>query len=177
MTELPWRPARSATEVMAPATAAALATLPFADEVEAVAIDPEISDTAALIEATGLDPADSANCVVVAGKRAGVERVAAVLVLATTRADINNVVRRHLDVRKISFMAMADAVERSGMEYGGITPIGLPADWPLLVDPAVLQRHSIVIGSGIRAGKLRLPGARAVELPGATVIEGLARPV
>lgn len=160
---------------MASHTAEAVAALPFADEIEAVGIDPSISDTAALIEASGLDPADSANCVVVAGKREGVERVAAVLVLATTRADINNVVRRYLDVRKISFMPMTAAVERTGMEYGGITPIGLPSDWPVLVDSAVLQRDSIVIGSGIRAGKLRLPGARAAELPNATVIEGLAR--
>ena len=175
MRSLVWQPAASAPELMAPTTAAAVATLDFADEVEAVAIDPAISDTAALVEATGMDLADSANCVIVAGKRDGVERVAALLVLANTRADINNVVRRHLDVRKISFMPMDDAVGRTQMEYGGITPLGLPDDWPLLVDAAVLQRDSIVIGSGIRAGKLRLPGSRAAQLPNATVIEGMAR--
>ncbi|KYH44590.1 YbaK/EbsC family protein [Branchiibius sp. NY16-3462-2] len=177
MTSLLWQPAASAPELMAPSTAAAVAALDFPDEVDAVAIDPAISDTAALVEATGMDLADSANCVIVAGKRDGVERVAALLVLATTRADINNVVRRHLDVRKISFMPMDDAVARTQMEYGGITPIGLPADWPVLVDSAVLQRDSIVIGSGIRAGKLRIPGARAAQLPNATVIEGMARVV
>lgn len=175
MIELHWGPAASAPSLMAPTTYQTVLQLPFVDEVEAVEIDPAISDTAALTEATGLDPADSANCVVVAGKREGVERVAALLVLATTRADINNVVRRHLDVRKISFMPMDAAVDRTGMEYGGITPIGLPMDWPVLVDSAVLQRDSIIIGSGVRAGKLRLPGARAAELPNATVIEDLAR--
>lgn len=175
MTSLVWKPATAHPELMAPSTAAAVEGLSFADEVEAVAIDPAISDTAALVEATGMDLADSANCVIVAGKRDGVERVAALLVLANTRADINNVVRRHLDVRKISFMAMDDAVSRSGMEYGGITPIGLPQEWPVLVDAAVLQRSSIVIGSGIRAGKLRLPGARAAELPNVAVIDGMAR--
>ena len=177
MTSLVWQPATSAPSLMAPSTATAVAALDFADEVEAVSIDPAISDTAALVEATGMDLADSANCVIVAGKRDGVERVAALLVLATTRADINNVVRRHLDVRKISFMPMDDAVTRTQMEYGGITPIGLPTDWPVLVDSAVLQRASIVIGSGIRPGKLRMPGARAAELPNVTVIDGMARVV
>ena len=43
-------------------------------------------------------------------------------------------VRKHLGVRKISFAPMDDAVALTGMEYGGITPIGLPAGWPVLVD-------------------------------------------
>jgi hypothetical protein len=48
------------------------------------------------------------------------------MVLATDRADVNRTVRKHLDVRKISFASMDEAVSRTGMEYGGITPIGLP---------------------------------------------------
>jgi prolyl-tRNA editing enzyme YbaK/EbsC (Cys-tRNA(Pro) deacylase) len=61
------------------------------------------------------------------------------VVLATTRADVNNVVRKRLNVRKASFLAMEEAVEATGMEYGGITPIGLPGDWPVLVDAAVVD--------------------------------------
>ena len=64
--------------------------------------------------------------------------MAACLVLATDRADVNKTVRKHLDVRKISFAAMDDAVAQTGMEYGGITPVGLPVDWPILVDAAVI---------------------------------------
>ena len=52
--------------------------------------------------------------------------MAACLVLASDRADVNKTVRKRLDVRKISFAAMDDAVTRTAMEYGGITPIGLP---------------------------------------------------
>ena len=63
--------------------------------------------------------------------------MAACLVLASDRADVNKTVRKHLDVRKISFASMEDAVAQTGMEYGGITPVGLPADWPILVDTAV----------------------------------------
>ena len=92
------------------------------------------------------------------GKRAGEERIAACVVRADTRADVNNVVRRELDVRKCSFLAHDRAVEESGMQYGGITPIGLPADWRLLVDARVVDVELAVVGSGIRGSKLFLPG-------------------
>ena len=71
------------------------------------------------------------------------------MVLATDRADVNKTVRKHLDVRKISFAGMDDAVGQTGMEYGGITPIGLPASWPILVDDAVRR---VWTGSSSAAG-------------------------
>ncbi len=97
------------------------------DQVGVVEIDPAVSDTAATQETFGLDSDMLANCVVVGGKREGAERLAACVVLATTRADVNGAVRRYLDVRKASFLPMERAVALTGMEYGGITPIGLPA--------------------------------------------------
>ena len=112
----------------------------------------------------------SANCVVVTGRRAEVTTTAAVLVLATDRADVNKAVRRRLDVRKLSFAPMDQAVSDTGMEYGGITPVGLPAGWPVLVDEAVAAQDWIVIGSGIRSSKLLLPGRAAGALPGAEVL-------
>lgn len=163
-------PVRAALEALA-ATGAGLSWL------EVTEIDPDLADTATLVEATGLPMDDMGNCIVVSGQRAGEERIAAALVLGTTRVDVNKTVRKTLDVRKCSFMPMDDAVTRTGMEYGGITPIGLPADWPVLVDAAVLDRPSVIIGSGLRRSKLRLPGARAAELPGAQVVEGLGLPV
>ena len=138
-------------------------------------IDPALADTAEFCAAYGSPMSGSANCVVVAGRRGEDTRYAACLVLATTRADVNGLVRRRLNARKASFAPMDDAVALSGMEYGGITPIGLPAEWPLLVDAAVAATPAIVIGSGIRGSKLALPGALAARLPGADVIEGLAR--
>src|SRR5437762_8344940 len=76
--------------------AKALAGLPEREAVGVAAIDPELADTAAFCEAYGVPLEASANCVVVAGKRAGEERFAACLVLATMRADVNGVVRRWL---------------------------------------------------------------------------------
>src|SRR4029078_9411279 len=98
-------------------------------------------------EAYGVTLAESANCVIVAGRRGDVTRYAACVVLATTRADVNGVVRRHLDARKASFAPMDDAVRLTGMEYGGITPIGLPADWPILVDAPVAAQPHVMCGS------------------------------
>jgi prolyl-tRNA editing enzyme YbaK/EbsC (Cys-tRNA(Pro) deacylase) len=97
------------------------------------------------------------------------------VILATTRADVNNVARRELDVRKASFAAMDDAVAETGMEYGGITPLGLPPAWPVLVDALVADTPLVVIGSGVRRSKLVLPGKLLASLPGARVIDSLAR--
>lgn len=122
------------------------------------AIDPDLADTAAFCAAYDVPMEVSANCVVVAGKRDGERRIAACLVLATTRVDVNGVVKRRLDVRKASFLSTVEAVELTGMEYGGITPLGLPAIWPILVDPAVARLPWAVIGSGLRRSKLAIPG-------------------
>ena len=50
------------------------------------------------------------------------------------------------------------------MAYGGITPVGLPSEWPVLVDDAVVAQPWVVVGSGTRGSKLLLPGARLAEL-------------
>ena len=122
---------------------------------------PTLADTAAFCEAYDVALDASANCVVVAGKRGGEVRYAACVVLATTRADVNGVVRRWLDVRKASFAPMEDAVTRTGMEYGGITPIGLPEGWPIVIDPRVTEAGYVVVGSGLRRSKVVLPGVGA----------------
>jgi prolyl-tRNA editing enzyme YbaK/EbsC (Cys-tRNA(Pro) deacylase) len=121
-------------------------------------IDPDLSDTAAFCEHYGIALDESANCVVIAGRRDGQPRYAACVILATTRADVNGLARRQLDVRKASFAPMDDAVAQTGMEYGGITPIGLPASWPVLVDAAVAAAGVVVVGSGLRRSKLIIEG-------------------
>ncbi|WP_028642710.1 YbaK/EbsC family protein [Nocardioides sp. URHA0020] len=167
-------PALDRPDLLAEPVAAALRGWAHAGQVGVVEIDPAIADTAALAEAYDLGLDTGANCVLVGGRRDGEERVAACLVRADTRADVNNLVKRTLDVRKASFLAMDRAVEESGMEYGGITPVGLPSTWRLLVDSRVLDVEVAVIGSGVRRSKLLLPGHLAAELPGAEVIDGLA---
>jgi prolyl-tRNA editing enzyme YbaK/EbsC (Cys-tRNA(Pro) deacylase) len=171
-------PALDRPDLLAAPVAAALAELAGvipADEVGVAEIDPDLADTAAFCAEYGVALTESVNCVVVSGRRDGQTRLAACMVLATTRADVNGLVKRELDVRKASFAAMETAVELTGMEYGGITPIGLPADWPVFVDGGAAAQPRVVIGSGIRRSKLTLPGAALARLPAAAVLAGLGR--
>jgi prolyl-tRNA editing enzyme YbaK/EbsC (Cys-tRNA(Pro) deacylase) len=172
---LTWLPASEHPELLGAAVAAALPTAPV--PVWVAAIDEDLADTAAFTEAYGVPPEASANCVVVAARRAGQTTLAACLVLATTRADVNGLVRRHLGARKASFAPQDVAVAETGMAYGGITPVGLPPDWPVLVDAAVAAADLVVIGSGTRGSKLAVPGSVLAGLPAAEVLEGLGQPV
>ena len=168
-------PALSHPELLAPPVHEALRDWPGATEIAVVEIDPEYADTAAMSERYDVPMADGANCVVVMGRREGEERLAACVVRADTRADVNNLVKRTLDVRKASFLSMDRAVEESGMEYGGITPVGLPESWRVLVDDACLDIPAAVIGSGVRRSKLLVPSPLLAELPRAEVLSGLGR--
>ncbi len=166
-------PALQRPDLLAAPVADALRGWHGAENVAVTEIDPDLADTAALTEAYDLPLSASANCVVVSGRRAGEERIAACVVRADTRADVNNLVKRTLDVRKASFLPVERAVEETGMEYGGITPVGLPAGWRVLVDATVLDIDVAVIGSGVRRSKLLLSGKDVGALPGAEVVEGL----
>ena len=167
-------PATERPDLLAQSVTLALAAHPVPD-VHVAEIDPALADTAQFCAAYDVPPEVSANCVVVAGRRGGEERIAACMVLATTRADVNGVVRRRLDVRKASFMSMDAAVEVTGMEYGGITPsacrpIGRSSStrrWPIS-----RSDHR----RGVRRSKLALPGSALAALPGAAVVDDLARP-
>lgn len=175
--------ARTRSDLLAPSVAAALDAWPAdapvdADQVLVAPIDAALSDTAAFCEAYEVSPEETVNCVIVAGKREGEVRYAACVVLATTRADVNSVVRRHLGVRKCSFAPMDDAVSATGMEYGGITPIGLPDGWRVLLDARIAtDGEPALVGSGLRRSKLLLPGALLARLPGIELVDGLGLPV
>lgn len=171
-------PALENVHLLAPAAASGLQLLPpdAARSATVAEIDPSVSDTAAFCERYGVPVAAAANCVVVSGRRADVITLAACVVLATTRVDVNGTVRRLLDVRKISFASMDVAVSASGMEYGAITPIGLPASWPLFIDRAVVDAGDVIVGSGVRRSKIVIAGSALALLPNAQVIDGLGLP-
>lgn len=134
-------------------------------------IDETLADTAAFCEAYDIGMEVSANCVIVEAKRGDKTWHAACVILATDRADINGIVRRHLGARKISFAPMDLAVSMTGMEYGGITPVGLPSDWPIIIDSKVNATDKVIIGSGLRSSKILAPGALLTTLPNATVLD------
>lgn len=179
MSELVFTPALSSPELLAPPVLAAIEALNASDpaaaaQIEVAEIDATLADTAEFCAHYEQPLEASANCIIVTGKRGETVSYAACMVLATTRADVNGTVRRLLDARRASFTAMDDATALTGMEYGGITPLGLPAEWRLLVDSRIAELPRIIIGAGIRGAKLFLPGAVLADLAHAEIIEGLA---
>ncbi|GLW66178.1 hypothetical protein Arub01_44220 [Actinomadura rubrobrunea] len=164
---LDWTPASDRPDLLAAPVAAAVRDVPDA---YVAPIDPALADTAEFCAHYDVPLEASANCVIVAAKRGGEVRYAACMVRATDRADINGVVRRHLGARKASFAPMDEATSLTGMEYGGITPFGLPEGWPVLVDEAAAVLPQAVVGSGVRGSKLLVPGKALAALPGAEVI-------
>lgn len=172
-------PVRERLDLVAAPVRTALAALDpqTADRIRVAPIDADLADTAEFCAAYGIAPEASANCLVVAGRRGDAVTYAACVVLATTRADVNGTIRRMLDARRASFAPMEDATRLTGMEYGGITSIGLPADWRLLIDARVVEVPEAIVGAGIRAAKISVPGEVLAGLAGAEVVAGLARPV
>lgn len=171
---LTWLPAADHADLMTESVARCVLALPDPSGVRVAAIDAALADTAAFCSAYDVAPEASANCVVVAARRGETVTMAAVLVRAIDRADINKVVRHHLGARKISFADQGEVERLTGMQRGGITAVGLPAHWPVLVDVAVAAAGLVVIGAGLRTAKLLLDGATLAQLPNAEAL-ALAR--
>jgi prolyl-tRNA editing enzyme YbaK/EbsC (Cys-tRNA(Pro) deacylase) len=142
---------------------------------EIVACDPALADTAAFCEAYGYSADDSANTIIVVGK-GEVPRPVACIVLASSRLDVNGVVRRRLEVRKASFASADETMQLTGMEIGGVTAFALPEDLPIWIDAAVMARERIILGGGSRSIKVLTPPSTLASLDNATVVDDLARP-
>lgn len=134
-------------------------------------IDPDVSDTAAFCEKYNVGLDISVNCVILEAKRGERTWYAACMIPATVRADVNGIVRRALDAKKISFAPMDKAVALTGMEFGAINPIGLPADWPILIDAGAAELKHAIIGSGVRKSKLLVSGKLLASLPNTQVLD------
>jgi prolyl-tRNA editing enzyme YbaK/EbsC (Cys-tRNA(Pro) deacylase) len=131
----------------------------------------DASDTPAFCARFGWPADDCANTIVVRYSltKNGDDRHAAVLTLGARRLDVNGALKRALAAKRLSFARLETAVALSGMEFGGITAVGLPAGLPLLVDQAVTARPHVVIGAGWRRTKILLAPAALAALPGARV--------
>lgn len=144
-------------------------------EHEIIACDPALADTADFCHEYGYSLDESANAILVVGK-AEARPMACCIVLASTRLDVNGVVRRRLGTRKASFAGADETIERSGgMEIGGVTPFGLPSDLPVWVDARVAERERVILGGGSRDRKVLCPPATLLALPSAELVEDLAK--
>src|SRR6187549_395237 len=135
--------------------------------------DPALADTAAFCAAYGFAPEDSANTIVVIGK-SDPPRYAACVTLAPYRLDVNRAVRDRLGTRKASFAPAESTRDITGMEIGGVTVFGLPAELPIWIDARVMTRPRVILGGGSRYWKVISTPDILRVLPGAEVVEGLA---
>lgn len=140
---------------------------------ESMPCDPELADTMVFCERYGVALEDSANTILVKAKTGG-ERFVACVLLADSRLDVNHTVRQKIASRRVSFASADETKALTGMEIGGVTPFGLPADMPLWVDSRVMERDQIVLGGGDRASKLKLAPASLLALDQTEVVDGLA---
>jgi len=136
--------------------------------------DPDLADTAQFCEAYGIPLERSANTILVASRRPE-GHFAACLVLATSRLDVNGLVRQRLGVRKVSFADAQQTKELTGQEIGGVTIFGLPHDLPIWIDAGVLDHDWVVIGAGSRTAKIRFDPRQLESLDGFEIVRGLGR--
>ncbi len=141
---------------------------------EVMEIDPALADTVDFCEAYDVPLGNSANAILVASRKPEGHH-AVCLVLADTRLDVNNAVRKKLGVRKVSFAPAGVTLELTGQEIGGVTAFAIPAGIPVWVDSRVMDRDWVIIGAGSRSAKIRLDPEQFADLPGFEIVEGLAK--
>ena len=141
---------------------------------EIIACDPALADTAAFCDAYGYSPDESANAILVVGKSTPTV-YALCVVLASTRLDVNGVVRRRLGTKKASFANADQTIAMTGMAIGGVTPFGLPRDLSIWVDRRVAECQRIIVGGGSRDRKVLCPPSTLLALVTAEIVDDLAR--
>ena len=140
-------------------------------------IDPQYAGGKELCDKYQIDASKGANCLVVNGIRGKNKTYAACLVPVGYRYDMSGIVRKTMNARQVSVAPLDFVLSKTQMEYGSITPIGLPAEWLLFIDPAVLTHKYIIVGGGLVKSKLCIPSSVLLDIPNASVLEGLAKKV
>ncbi len=140
---------------------------------EIVHIDPEFADTVDFCEEYGYPLETSGNTIIVASKR-GEKKYCACIVQASARLDVNHTVKRLMDVSRASFASADETMELTGMMIGGVTAFALPPDLPVYADPNLQSQEYVILGSGSRSSKLKIPPEDLGKIPGVEFIDGLA---
>ena len=140
---------------------------------EALPCADELADTARFCEHYGYALEISANALLI-GATKGDAKFALCIVLAHCRLDTNKVARKKLGVRRLSFATPEQTKDITGMELGGVTPVGVPASLPIWIDTRVMECENIILGGGNRTSKLVLPPDQLLKLPNSEAVEQLA---
>ena len=143
---------------------------------EVIDCDPSFADTAEFCNHYGYSLDESANAILLEGK-AESPIYALCVVLATTRINVNKVARKRLGTRKASFASAKITKELTGMEIGGVTPVGLPEDLPVWIDSLVMEAPTVIIGAGSRSAKIYLSPDNLLRFPNTHIVDGLSMPI
>jgi len=143
---------------------------------EVIDCDPSFADTAEFCNQYGYSLDESANAILLEGK-AESPVYALCVVLATTRINVNKVARKRLGTRKASFASAEITKELTGMEIGGVTPVGLPEDLPVWIDSLVMEAPKVIIGAGSRSAKIYLSPDNLLRFPNTHIVDGLSMPI
>ena len=143
---------------------------------EVIDCDPSFADTAEFCNHYGYSLDESANAILLEGK-AESPVYALCVVLATTRINVNKVARKRLGTRKASFASAEVTKSLTGMEIGGVTPVGLPDDLPIWIDNLVMEAPKVIIGAGSRDAKIYLAPETLLRFPNTHIVEGLSMPI
>jgi prolyl-tRNA editing enzyme YbaK/EbsC (Cys-tRNA(Pro) deacylase) len=149
----------------------------FQKEILVAEIDPTYAGGTELCEKYNINPKMGANCLIVEGIRGDKKTIAALLVPVGYKYDMNNTVRKALNARMVSVASLDYVLKETSMEYGSITPIGLPKNWLIFIDPLVIENENIIIGGGLKKSKIKIPTSILLSLPNVKVLEGLAKPI
>jgi prolyl-tRNA editing enzyme YbaK/EbsC (Cys-tRNA(Pro) deacylase) len=141
---------------------------------EVVEIDPAYADTAQFCERYGYPMEQSANTILVGSKKEP-RQYSACVVRATTRLDVNHVVRKLMGVPRLSFASAEETTALTGMMIGGVTVFALPDGLPIYVDDGLMPLDYVILGGGSRSTKIKIAPEVFRRLPGAQIIAGLSQ--
>jgi len=137
-------------------------------------IDPAFAGGSDFCEKYNIPTTEGANCVIVESTRGDVSTIAACVAPVDYRISFNSVVRKALNGRRVSLAPLDKVLQETAMEYGSVTPFGLPTGWPILIDERLISLPRVIVGAGLVHAKLSLPGTALAELTNVKVIRELA---
>ena len=149
----------------------ALASLAITHEI--IPCDPAFADTAEFCREYGYPLETSANTIIVTSTR-GEKIYSACLVQASTKLNVNHVVKRLMGASRLSFASADETRELTGMEIGGVTVFGLPVGLPLYADEALKSQPYIIVGSGNRMSKVKIIPTDLAKIPNCSFINDLS---
>lgn len=138
-------------------------------------INPDYKDGNMLCEEYNIDKKIGFNCLIVECKRNDIIKYCALIVPIGYKYNMGSVVRKYTNSRVVSVADLNYVLEKTNMEYGSITPIALPKDWMILVDPLIKEQDQIIIGGGLAKSKISLPTKLFLKIPNVEIVEGIAK--